>query len=75
VVSLPQIANLPQKYHKTMFLRFMSGFEPEDCPSLNEDNILSFGDDLSGGKPTPIHFLNCCPSRPLLIFLLLLSPT
>jgi hypothetical protein len=40
---------------------------------LNEANILSFGDDLSGGlieKPTPIQFLNYCLSKPLSTFLL-----
>ena len=38
-------------------------------PLFNKGNILSFGDDLSGGsikKPTPIQFLNCWPLGPLL---------
>ena len=48
-----------------MISRFVSWFSKYNDPLLNEGNILSFGDDLSGGsikkKKTLISFLKHCP--------------
>jgi hypothetical protein len=54
---LPQIAKLPKKSQKNGFKICELILSMRIAPLLNEGNILSFGDDLSGGsikKPTPI---------------------
>ena len=73
VALLPQIATLPPKITNHSFKNCELILSRYIAPLLNEGNILSFQDDLSGdliNKPTSIESLNCCPSRSLLTFIL-----
>ena len=50
VTLLPQIAKLPKKSIKHWFQDKWAYLRSYIAPLLNEANILSFGDELSGGS-------------------------